>query len=165
VRAVSEDNGIGFEAQYSDYIFKPFKRLHGKSSQYDGTGMGFAICRKVVEMHGGAITAKSTPGTGSKFVITLPLEQSVRPEPIAADGMPEVTKRELLRELYRTSERLREPEEIISAIKNGKIDALVCCEPGEEKVYLLKEADIRSGQKDMGEESADPVEVCLKIAG
>jgi signal transduction histidine kinase len=164
-RIYLEDNGIGFEAQYSDYIFKPFKRLHKKSSQYDGTGIGLAICRKVVEMHGGDITAESTPGIGSNFVITLPLKQSDRPEPSDLDGMLEMTKREVLQEFYRMSERLKEPEEIISAITSGKVDALVCCGPEGEKVYILKEADIRSGQNDMGEGSADPADVCLKIAG
>ena len=67
-----EDNGIGFNEQYLDRIFAPFQRLHGRS-EYEGTGMGLAICRKIVERHGGKLTAKSTIGKGSTFIITLPI--------------------------------------------------------------------------------------------
>ena len=70
-----KDNGIGFEEQYLDRIFAPFKRLHGRRSQYEGTGIGLAICKKIVERHGGSITAKSTPGHGATFIITLPSKQ------------------------------------------------------------------------------------------
>jgi two-component system, chemotaxis family, sensor kinase Cph1 len=67
-----EDNGIGFDEKHLDKIFKPFQRLHGRSSQCMGTGMGLAICRKIVERHGGSITAKSSPGNGATFIVTLP---------------------------------------------------------------------------------------------
>lgn len=67
-----EDNGIGFEEKYLDRIFAPFQRLHGRA-EFEGTGMGLAICRKIVERHGGAITARSQPGQGSAFIITLPV--------------------------------------------------------------------------------------------
>lgn len=67
-------DGIGFEQKYLDRIFTMFQRLHGRGV-YDGMGMGLAICRKVAERHGGAITATSTPGNGSTFVITLPVTQ------------------------------------------------------------------------------------------
>jgi PAS domain S-box-containing protein len=70
-----EDNGIGFDEKYLDRIFKPFQRLHGRNSEYEGTGMGLAICRKIVERHGGTITAKSVPGKGSTFIVTLPVKQ------------------------------------------------------------------------------------------
>ncbi len=67
-----EDNGIGFEEQYLERIFQPFQRLHG-ISQYEGSGMGLAICRKIVERHTGTITARSTPGKGTTFIIALPV--------------------------------------------------------------------------------------------
>jgi two-component system, LuxR family, sensor kinase FixL len=66
-----EDNGIGFDEKYLDRIFTPFQRLHGRN-EYNGAGMGLAICKKIVERHGGTITAKSAEGKGSTFIFTLP---------------------------------------------------------------------------------------------
>jgi PAS domain S-box-containing protein len=71
-----KDNGIGFEMQYLDRIFKPFQRLHGRQ-EYEGSGMGLAICRRIVERHSGEITAISAPGEGSTFIITLPIHQTI----------------------------------------------------------------------------------------
>ena len=70
-----EDNGIGFDEKYLDRIFTVFQRLHGKS-EYEGTGIGLAVVRKIVERHEGTITARSSVGQGATFIVTLPVSQS-----------------------------------------------------------------------------------------
>ena len=68
------DNGMGFEQQFAERIFKPFQRLH-RREEYGGSGMGLAICRRIVEQHAGNITATSVPGQGTIITITLPAKQ------------------------------------------------------------------------------------------
>jgi PAS domain S-box-containing protein len=75
VEIIIEDNGIGFDEKYLDRIFNVFQRLHNQT-EYSGTGVGLAVCRKIVERHRGHITAKSILGQGSSFIITLPLKQN-----------------------------------------------------------------------------------------
>ncbi|WP_128543373.1 sensor histidine kinase [Larkinella soli] len=65
------DNGIGFDEKYLDRLFQMFQRLHGKT-EFQGSGIGLAICKRVVENHQGAITARSRPGEGATFLIYLP---------------------------------------------------------------------------------------------
>ena len=72
------DNGIGFDQKEAEKIFAPFQRLHGRYSAYKGTGMGLAICKKIVERHGGTISASSKPGKGSIFMVVLPLSEAHR---------------------------------------------------------------------------------------
>ncbi|MFZ2448739.1 MAG: ATP-binding protein [Syntrophobacteraceae bacterium] len=73
-RIIVEDNGIGFEEQYAERIFVPFERLHGHGA-FPGTGMGLAICKKIVERHGGSIEARGTPGRGAAFIVCIPSKQ------------------------------------------------------------------------------------------
>ena len=68
------DNGIGFEDEYSTRIFQVFQRLHGKS-EYPGSGIGLAICKKILEYHHGVIFAENVPGVGARFVFILPEHQ------------------------------------------------------------------------------------------
>jgi signal transduction histidine kinase len=82
IRLVVEDNGIGFDEQNLERIFQPMQRLHPRT-QYEGTGIGLAICAKIVTRHSGTITAHSQPDTGSTFIIELPnhaVEELITPQ-------------------------------------------------------------------------------------
>jgi PAS domain S-box-containing protein len=70
-----EDNGIGFDPDYAETIFQSFSRLNSKD-QFEGTGLGLSLCKRIAERHGGSIRAIGNPGVGSTFVITLPLHQA-----------------------------------------------------------------------------------------
>jgi signal transduction histidine kinase len=76
-RIYFQDNGIGFEQQYAEQIFTMFKRLHA-NTEYEGTGIGLAICKKIVDEHHGFISAKSEVGVGTTFTISLPVDIKVR---------------------------------------------------------------------------------------
>ncbi|QPJ60363.1 MAG: GAF domain-containing protein [Candidatus Nitronauta litoralis] len=75
VNILVSDNGIGFDEKYSQRIFRPFQRLHSRT-EFKGTGMGLAICKKIVDRHNGVIEIKSVPNEGSTFVVNLPLSQN-----------------------------------------------------------------------------------------
>lgn len=77
------DNGIGFDEEYLERIFKPFQRLHSRT-QYSGTGIGLAVCQRIVERHGGILSARSERGKGSVFTVNLPLTQTLSDD---ADGI------------------------------------------------------------------------------
>jgi len=69
-----KDNGIGFDEKYLEKIFAMFQRLHGRT-EYEGTGVGLAVCRRIADRHGGTINARSKPGEGATFIVTLPVRQ------------------------------------------------------------------------------------------
>jgi signal transduction histidine kinase len=69
------DNGIGFDSQYAERIFRPFERLHGQH-EYEGSGIGLAVCAKIAERHGGTITAQGVLGQGASFLVSLPVRHA-----------------------------------------------------------------------------------------
>jgi signal transduction histidine kinase len=74
VEIVIADDGIGFEAKFAENVFKPFQRLLGRQ-EYEGTGMGLAICQKIAQRHGGEISVQSEPGKGASFRVRLPKDR------------------------------------------------------------------------------------------
>jgi two-component system, sensor histidine kinase ChiS len=90
-----QDNGIGFDEKHTEKIFAMFQRLHGRGSKYSGTGLGLATCARIVQRHGGVITAKSSPGQGATFIVILPtkhpkeLELIAPPPAVPAEKKPQ----------------------------------------------------------------------------
>jgi signal transduction histidine kinase len=72
-----KDNGIGFEQEFASKIFETFLRLNSKD-QFEGTGLGLSLCKRIIERHGGSIEAFGEPGKGASFIIHLPVKQEKR---------------------------------------------------------------------------------------
>lgn len=89
VKIVVRDNGIGFDPQYAQRIFRVFERLHGRGT-YRGTGIGLALCRKIAQHHGGTVVAQSVVGEGSVFTVTLQTRRAagVAPDEPAPQAAP-----------------------------------------------------------------------------
>jgi len=89
-----QDNGIGFDPKYTERIFVPFQRLHTRG-EYDGTGIGLAVVRRIVERHGGTITVASEEGAGTTFVVTLPRHHDapLLPGPVNEEAVEEAQER------------------------------------------------------------------------
>lgn len=79
-----QDNGIGFDEKYLEKIFTPFQRLHGRE-HYEGTGIGLAICRRIVQRHQGDLSARSEPNVGTTFVIELPEQQRAQVDTVTQE--------------------------------------------------------------------------------
>lgn len=82
LKLIIKDNGIGFDSKYAERIFDLFQKLHSKD-EYSGSGIGLSLCKKIVEAHGGNITAQSEPGIGSEFCVCLPLRDCLKNHPAA----------------------------------------------------------------------------------
>jgi signal transduction histidine kinase len=79
-RIYVRDNGIGFDQKYGEQVFEMFKRLHNPS-RYEGTGIGLALCKQIVEKHRGYISVLSKPGEGTTFIVSLPLHMELHSQP------------------------------------------------------------------------------------
>jgi light-regulated signal transduction histidine kinase (bacteriophytochrome) len=77
VKITIKDNGVGFDKKYIPKLFNAFSRLHTKD-KYEGTGLGLALCKKIVERHGGSIVASGKENEGASFIVLLPIKQSQR---------------------------------------------------------------------------------------
>jgi signal transduction histidine kinase/predicted transcriptional regulator len=143
VRIEVQDNGIGIEEEYQANIFGMFKRLYSHE-EYEGSGIGLAVCKKIVERHGGEIGVVSNPGEGSTFWFTVPITLPVT----SAEVEIERNRWDIMFDILRgisVTEGVQKPKFDLASDKryfkflwdNGFLEA--CGEPGEEECYKLTE--------------------------
>ena len=153
------DNGIGFDEKYLDRIFNVFQRLHTRN-EYEGTGMGLAIVRKIALYHGGDITAKSKPGQGATFILTLPV---VHPKEARDENTETTTKQgnhhEQGKPTMKTEGKMitilladDDPDDRKltqdAFVENRLVNVLHCVEDGEELMEYLRRQGRYVDQKD-----------------
>ncbi|MDP6461163.1 MAG: ATP-binding protein, partial [Gemmatimonadota bacterium] len=125
-RITVRDNGIGFEEKHCDRIFAPFQRLHART-ECEGTGMGLAICRRIVTWHDGRIWAESEEGGGARFVVSLPSRRATACGPVA--GIVEMEPEET----HRIPELI---VEMISEVMGVDIVSLMLTDPSSEELHI-----------------------------
>ncbi len=148
-----EDNGIGFDEAQADRIFEPFKRLVG--SRFEGSGIGLATVKRIVEAHGGTVAATSTPGQGSTFIVTLPASADTEDAQRQVSTQPKLLlvddsefdldiHASTLRPAYHVFE-VSSAREALEVLATHTIDVVVTDYdmPGEDGLWLLEEVERR----------------------